>query len=102
MRRLYRRSRAFRVFCWALLLLPLWQILEFLSDNDLRNYSQTGDAILLTAWILFAAGAWWYGEDRDRRHAVQHEDEYAHDGQDYAHDGQPAPDRNGEPRSPTT
>ena len=67
MRGLYRRSRAFKIVCWAVLLAPLWQILEFISDNDLRNYSQTGDAILLVAWMLFAAGAWWYSEDRDRR-----------------------------------
>jgi len=95
MRRLYRRSRVFGVFCWALLLLPLWQILEFLSDNDLRNYSQTGDAILLTGWMLFAAGAWWYGEDRDRRRAVK-------DGDNDARDGQPAPAGDGDPRPPTT
>ncbi|HTU29443.1 MAG TPA: hypothetical protein VMF07_08685 [Solirubrobacteraceae bacterium] len=95
MRRLYRRSRPFRVFCWALLLLPLWQILEFLSDNDLRNYSQTGDAILLTVWMLFAAGAWWYGEDRERRRASKH-------GDDDARNGQPGPGNDGDPRPPTT
>jgi len=67
MRALYRRSRAFRVVCWVLLLAPLWQILEFVSDDDFQKYSHTGDAILLTVWMLFAAWAWWYGEDRDRR-----------------------------------
>ena len=71
MRRLYRRSRAFKIFCWLLLLAPLVQILELVSDNDLRNYSQTGDAILLAAWMLFAAWAWWYGEGRDRRRAAK-------------------------------
>jgi len=92
MRPLYRRSRAFRVFCWALLVAPLWQILEFISDNDLRNYSQTGDAILLAVWMLFAAGAWWYSEDRDRRHALKRSQT---DG-----DGRTHADTNGDPQSP--
>ena len=79
MRQLYRRSRLVRIICWALALAPLWQILDFLSDNDLRDYSQTGDAILLTSWILFTLGVWWYSEDRDRR---RKSDTQARDGAD--------------------
>jgi hypothetical protein len=66
--RLYRRSRAFRIFA-ALLILPAWQILVFVADDDLQKYSTTGDAVLLAGWMFFALWAWWYTEDRERRRA---------------------------------
>ena len=71
MRGLYRRSRVIRVLCWLLVLAPLTQILEFFADNDLRKYTATGDAIGLAAWMLFAVWAWWYAEDRERRHEAK-------------------------------
>lgn len=68
--RLFRRSLAFRVF-GALLILPAWQILVFVADDDLQKYSATGDAVVLALWMFFALWAWWYAEDRDRRRARQ-------------------------------
>jgi hypothetical protein len=65
---LYRRSRPFR---WALyvLCIPLWSLLAFIAINSLGGYTQFGDVTLLVLLLLFAAWAWWYGEDRDRRRA---------------------------------
>jgi uncharacterized membrane protein len=66
--RLYRRSRAFRVLCYFLMLLAIllaWVV----SDQMWSKYTQTGNLILFFLFLVFAAWAWWYGEDRDRRQA---------------------------------
>jgi uncharacterized membrane protein len=67
--RLYRRSRAFRVMLYVLLLL-LTLVVWVVSDDMWSRYSQVGDLMLLFGFILFALWAWWYGEDRDRRRAA--------------------------------
>jgi membrane protease YdiL (CAAX protease family) len=68
--RLYRNSRAFRVICYLLMLLAIllaWVV----SDQMWSNYTQTGNVILFLLFLFFAAWAWWYGEDRDRRQAAR-------------------------------
>jgi membrane protease YdiL (CAAX protease family) len=68
--RLYRRSRAFRVFCYCLMppaILLVWVV----SDGMWAKYSQVGDLTLMFLFLVFAAWAWWYGEDRDRRQAAR-------------------------------
>lgn len=64
--RLYRRSRLFRLCLYALII-PFTFLVWVVSDDMWMKYSQVGDVILLSAFILFALWAWWYGEDRDRR-----------------------------------
>ena len=68
--RLYRRSSAFRVVLYVLFV-PL-ALLEFVVSDDMwKTYTQVGNLTLLSAFILFALGAWWYAEDRDRRRAAR-------------------------------
>jgi hypothetical protein len=45
----------------------LFNVVGLVSTDTLSNYSATGNAVLLVLFMLFAAWAWWYGEDRDRR-----------------------------------
>jgi hypothetical protein len=68
--RLYRRSRAFRVLCYFLMLLAIL-LVWIVSDDMWSNYTQVGDLTLFFAFLVFAAWAWWYGEDRDRRRAAK-------------------------------
>jgi membrane protease YdiL (CAAX protease family) len=68
--RLYRRSRTFRIFCYFLMLLAIL-LVWVVSDGMWSNYTQVGDLILFFAFLSFAAWAWWYGEDRDRRRAAK-------------------------------
>ena len=85
--RLYRRSRAFRVFLY-LALVPFWALLQFVCADSLEDYSHTGNIVLLLLIMLFAGWAWWYDEDRARRRA----------GKTAAANGAPKPaDGNGTP-----
>jgi membrane protease YdiL (CAAX protease family) len=68
--RLYRRSRAFRVFCYFLMVLAVL-LVWVVSDGMWTNYTEVGDVTLFVAFLFFAAWAWWYGEDRDRRQAAK-------------------------------
>jgi membrane protease YdiL (CAAX protease family) len=68
--RLYRHSRTFRVLCYLLMVLAIL-LVWIVSDDMWSNYTQVGDLTLFFAFLLFAAWAWWYGEDRDRRQAVK-------------------------------
>jgi membrane protease YdiL (CAAX protease family) len=68
--RLYRRSRAYRAFCYFLMLLAIL-LVWVVSDGMWTNYTQAGDLTLFFAFLAFAAWAWWYGEDRDRRQAAK-------------------------------
>jgi len=45
----------------------VFNVVGLVSTNTLGNYTATGSAVLLAIFMLFAAWAWWYGEDRDRR-----------------------------------
>jgi len=67
--RIYRRSRAFRILCYFLMLLAIL-LVWIVSDGMWANYTQVGDLTLLSLFLVFAAWAWWYGEDRDRRKAA--------------------------------
>ena len=64
--RIYRRSRAFRILCY-LLMVPATLLVWVVSDGMWTNYTQVGDLTLMFLFLVFAAWAWWYGEDRDRR-----------------------------------
>jgi membrane protease YdiL (CAAX protease family) len=66
--RLYRRSRAYRVVLY-LLMVPATLLVWVVSDGMWTKYTQVGDLALLFLFLFFAAWAWWYGEDRDRRQA---------------------------------
>jgi len=68
--RLYRRSRAFRIVLY-LLMVPATLLVWVVSDDMWARYTQVGDLTLLFSFLLFAAWAWWYGEDRDRRRAAK-------------------------------
>lgn len=68
--RLYRRSRAFRVLLYVLMV-PVTLLVWVVSDGMWARYSQVGDLILFLGFLAFAAWAWWYGEDRDRRRAAK-------------------------------
>jgi uncharacterized protein involved in response to NO len=68
--RLYRRSRAFRVLAYFLMLLAIL-LVWIVSDDMWSNYTQVGDLTLFFAYLVFAAWAWWYGEDRDQRRAAK-------------------------------
>jgi hypothetical protein len=64
--RLYRRSRAFRILCYVLMV-PATLLVWVVSDGMWTRYTQVGDLTLMFLFLVFAAWAWWYGEDRDRR-----------------------------------
>jgi cytochrome d ubiquinol oxidase subunit II len=66
--RRYRRSRAFRIVLYVLMV-PATLLVWVVSDDMWQRYSQVGDLTLLFLFLFFAAWAWWYGEDRDRRRA---------------------------------
>jgi hypothetical protein len=68
--RLYRRSRAYRVVLY-LLMVPATLLVWVVSDGMWTKYTQVGDLTLLFLFLFFAAWAWWYGEDRDRRQAAR-------------------------------
>jgi membrane protease YdiL (CAAX protease family) len=68
--RLYRRWRAFRVFCYFLMLVAI-VLVWVVSDDMWSNYTQVGDLIVFFSFLVFAAWAWWYGEDRDRRRTAK-------------------------------
>jgi hypothetical protein len=60
---LYRRSRAFRVLCYLLVVVAtffVWAI----ADDQFAHYTQTGDLAVLFGFMAFAAWAWWYGDGR--------------------------------------
>jgi hypothetical protein len=67
--RLYRHSRAFRILCY-LLMVPATLLVWVVSDGMWTKYTQVGDLTLMFLFLVFAAWAWWYGEDRDRRRAA--------------------------------
>jgi hypothetical protein len=68
--RLYRRSRAYRVLCYSLMV-PSTLLVWVVSDGMWTRYTQVGDLTLFFLFLFFAAWAWWYGEDRDRRRAAK-------------------------------
>jgi len=68
--RLYRRSRAFRFLSYVLMLLAIL-LVWIVSDGMWSSYTQVGDLTLFFAFLCFAAWAWWYGEDRDRRRSAK-------------------------------
>ena len=68
--RLYRRSRAFRIVLY-LLMVPATLLVWVVSDDMWARYTQVGDLTLLFLFLFFAAWAWWYAEDRDRRRAAR-------------------------------
>ena len=68
MRKRFRRIRAIAIVIWINLVLNVvFNVVGLVSTNTLGNYTATGNAVLLAIFMLFAAWAWWYGEDRDRR-----------------------------------
>jgi hypothetical protein len=67
-RRLFRRSRAFRIVCCAALV-PVWVLVALVSSNTLSGYTATGNVVMVVLFMFFALWAWWYAEDRDRRSA---------------------------------
>ena len=68
MRKRFRRTRAIVMVIWINLVLNVvFNVVGLVSTNTLGNYTATGSAVLLAIFMLFAAWAWWYGEDRDRR-----------------------------------
>jgi membrane protease YdiL (CAAX protease family) len=68
--RLYRRSRAFRIALYFLMV-PATLLVWVVSDDMWARYTQVGDLTLFFLFLVFAAWAWWYGEDRDRRQAAR-------------------------------
>lgn len=48
----------------------LYVFVAFIADDIFARYTETGDVTVLAMIMLFAAWAWWYGEDRDRRRAL--------------------------------
>jgi membrane protease YdiL (CAAX protease family) len=68
--RLYRRSRAFRIVLYALMV-PATLLVWVVSDDMWARYTQVGDLTLFVLFLFFAGWAWWYGEDRDRRSAAR-------------------------------
>lgn len=69
MSRLFRRSRAFRIVCYATLV-PVWVLIGLVSIDTLSKYTATGNVVMVVLLMLFALWAWWYAEDRDRRSAA--------------------------------
>ena len=68
MRKRFRKIRAIAM----VILINIWlnvvfNVVGLVSTNTLGNYTATGNAVLVVIFMLFAAWAWWYGEDRDRR-----------------------------------
>jgi hypothetical protein len=57
-----------------LLIVPATLLVWVVSDDMWSNYTQVGDLTLFFAFLVFAAWAWWYGEDRDRRNRAKGED----------------------------
>jgi hypothetical protein len=57
-----------------LLIVPATLLVWVVSDDMWSNYTQVGDLTLFFAFLVFAAWAWWYGEDRDRRNGAKGED----------------------------
>jgi hypothetical protein len=60
---LYRRSRAYRVVCYVLIVVLtffMWAI----ADNQFAHYSEVGDLAVLIGFMTFAAWAWSYGDGR--------------------------------------
>jgi hypothetical protein len=49
------------------LIVPATLLVWVVSDDMWARYTQVGDLTLLFSFLFFAAWAWWYGEDRDRR-----------------------------------
>jgi hypothetical protein len=70
--RLFRRSRTFRLLFYVLMV-PVWALIAFISFDSLHKYTEVGDVTALALIMLFAVWAWWYGEDRDRRHGAEAE-----------------------------
>jgi hypothetical protein len=68
--RLYRRSRACRIVLYVLMV-PATLLVWIVSDGMWVRYTQVGDLTLFFLFLVFAAWAWWYGEDRDRRLAAK-------------------------------
>jgi len=67
-RKRFRRTRAIAIVIWINLVLNVvFNVVGLVSTDTLSKYSATGNAVLLVILMLFAAWAWWYGEDRDRR-----------------------------------
>ena len=66
--RVFRRSRAFRIMCYFLAAFA-WVMIAFIALGSFTEYTQAGNVAALIGLMLFAAAAWWYGEDRDRRQA---------------------------------
>jgi len=83
-------ARAIRIAV-NLLLAPLWAFVAFVSFNAFENYTEVGDVTVLTLVMLFAAWAWWYSEDRDRRAALRRgqADRDGHSPPDGGGDGRP-------------
>jgi hypothetical protein len=65
------RSRALRLAVNILILPLLWAVIAFICINSFEKYTEVGDLGLLMLIMLFAILAWWYAEDRDRRHAIK-------------------------------
>ena len=55
------------VIAYNIWLNVLFNVVGLVSTNTLAKYSAVGNAALVIMLMLFAAWAWWYGEDRDRR-----------------------------------
>jgi hypothetical protein len=72
--RLFRRSRAFRL-AFYISMVPVWALICYVSFDSFGKYSQVGNVTLLALIMLFAAWAWWYAEDRDRRRGVAKADQ---------------------------
>jgi positive regulator of sigma E activity len=68
----FRRSRAYKIVLSPPVLGPVSFLIGMVSGRTLAKYTATGNAVLIVLFMLFAAWAWWYAEDRDRRSA-QHE-----------------------------
>lgn len=52
------------------LLIPTWVIVAFICIHGFESYSDVGNLILLALVMFFSLWAWWYSEDRDRRHGA--------------------------------
>ena len=68
MRRLSRRSSAYKIVLSPPVLGPASFLIGMVCGNTLGRYTATGNAVLIALFMLFALWAWWYAEDRDRRH----------------------------------
>jgi positive regulator of sigma E activity len=68
---LFRRSRAYKIVLSPPVLGPVSFLIGMVSGRTLAKYTATGNAVLIVLFMLFAAWAWWYAEDRDRRSALK-------------------------------